>query len=53
MQKNDFIEMIKKTNFDEATKQLFMTSYCIGYDQGKVESIKELVEKIQINLENI
>jgi hypothetical protein len=53
MQKNDFIELIRKTSFDEGTKQLFMTSYSIGYDQGKIESIKELIEKIQINLENM
>jgi hypothetical protein len=46
MKKDDFIELVKNTNFDEGTKQLFMTSYCIGYDQGKIETLKEVIEKL-------
>jgi hypothetical protein len=46
MNKDDFIELVKNTNFDEGTKQLFMTSYCIGYDQGKIETLKEVIERM-------
>ena len=46
MKKDDFIELIKSTNFDEGTKQLFMTSYSIGYDQGKIETLKEVIERM-------
>jgi hypothetical protein len=46
MKKNDFFELVKNTNFDEATKQLFITSYCIGYDQGKIETLKEVIERM-------
>lgn len=46
MTKDDFFDLVKNTNFDEATKQLFMTSYSIGYDQGKVETLKEVIERL-------
>ena len=46
MKKDDFIELVKSTNFDEGTKQLFMTSYSIGYDQGKIETLKEVIERM-------
>jgi len=46
MKKDDFIELVKSTNFDEGTKQLFMTSYFIGYDQGKIETLKEVIERM-------
>jgi len=46
MKKDDFIELVKSTNFDEGIKQLFMTSYSIGYDQGKIETLKEVIERM-------
>jgi hypothetical protein len=46
MKKDDFIELVQNTKFDEGTKQLFMTSYSIGYDQGKIETLKEVIERM-------
>lgn len=46
MKKNDFVEMVQSTTFDEGIKQLLLTSYCVGYDQGKVDTLKEAIEKI-------
>lgn len=46
MRKNEFVEMIKETEFDESIKQLLLTSYSIGYDQGKVDTLKEAIERI-------
>lgn len=46
MQKSEFVELVKSTTFDESMKQLLLTSYSIGYDQGKVETLKEAIERI-------
>ena len=48
MRKDDFLEMIKKSGFDEGMKQLFITSYCIGYDQGKVEQMKIVLDRMDL-----
>jgi hypothetical protein len=48
MKKDDFLEMIKKSGFDEGMKQLFITSYCIGYDQGKVEQMKIVLDRMDL-----
>jgi Cu2+-containing amine oxidase len=48
MKKDDFLEMIKKSGFDEGMKQLFITSYCIGYDQGKVEQMKNVLNHMDL-----
>jgi Cu2+-containing amine oxidase len=48
MRKDDFLEMIKKSGFDEGMKQLFITSYCIGYDQGKVEQMKNVLNHMDL-----
>lgn len=48
MKKDDFLEMIKKTGFDELTKQLFITSYFIGYDQGKVDQMKNVIQRMDL-----
>jgi Cu2+-containing amine oxidase len=48
MKQDDFIEMIKKSGFDEGMKQLFITSYCIGYDQGKVEQMKNVLNHMDL-----
>jgi hypothetical protein len=48
MKQDDFIEMIKKSGFDEGMKQLFITSYCIGYDQGKVEQMKNVIDRMDL-----
>lgn len=46
MKKNDFVEMVKLTTFDESIKQLLLTSYSVGYDQGKIEALKEAINRI-------
>jgi hypothetical protein len=48
MKKDDFLAMIKKSGFDEGMKQLFITSYCIGYDQGKVEQMKNVLDRMDL-----
>jgi hypothetical protein len=48
MKKDDFLAMIKKSGFDEGMKQLFITSYCIGYDQGKVEQMKNVLNHMDL-----
>jgi hypothetical protein len=48
MKKDDFLAMIKKSGFDEGMKQLFITSYCIGYDQGKVEQMKIVLDRMDL-----
>jgi hypothetical protein len=48
MKKDDFLAMIKKSGFDEGMKQLFITSYCIGYDQGKVEQMKNVIDRMDL-----
>lgn len=46
MTKDDFVKLVESTSFDSATKQLFMTSFCIGYDQGKLDNLKEVIIQI-------
>lgn len=46
MKQNDFITLVLETKFDENIKQLLITSYNIGYDQGKVETLKEAINRI-------
>jgi hypothetical protein len=48
MRQNDFVEMVKKTGFDEATKQLLITSYFIGYDQGKIEQMRDVIDRMDL-----
>lgn len=48
MKKDDFLEMIKKSGFDEGMKQLFITSYFIGYDQGKVEQMRNVIDRMDL-----
>lgn len=50
MTKDNFFDLVKNTNFDATTKQLFMTSYSIGYDQGKMEMLKEVIERLDFSL---
>jgi hypothetical protein len=48
MKQDDFVEMVKKSGFDEGMKQLFITSYCIGYDQGKIEQMKIVIDRMDL-----
>ena len=48
MKQDDFLAMVKKTGFDEMTKQLLITSYFIGYDQGKVEQMLNVIERMDL-----
>jgi len=48
MKKEDFLAMIKKSGFDESTKQLFITSYCTGYDQGKAEQMNKVIAHMDL-----
>lgn len=48
MKKDDFLEMIKKTEFDELTKQLFITSYFIGYDQGTIDQMNNVIRRMDL-----
>lgn len=48
MKKDDFLQMIKETGFDEGIKQLLVTSYFIGYDQGKIEQMKDVINRMDL-----
>jgi len=48
MTNDDFVEMVNKTGFDAATKQLLITSYSIGYDQGRVEQMKVVIDRMDL-----
>jgi hypothetical protein len=48
MRQDDFVEMVKKSGFDEGMKKLFITSYCIGYDQGRVEQMRNVIDRMDL-----
>lgn len=48
MKQNDFVEMVNKTEFDAAMKQLLITSYNIGYDQGRVEQMINVIDRMNL-----
>lgn len=44
MNKTQFIDLINATSFDEDTKNLFITSYSLGYSQGKFDQMEKAIE---------
>lgn len=44
MNKTQFIDLINATSFDQDTKNLFITSYCLGYSQGKFDQMEKAIE---------
>lgn len=44
MNKIQFIDLINATEFDQDTKNLFITSYSIGYSQGKFDQMETAIE---------
>lgn len=44
MNKTQFIELINATSFDQDTKNLFITSYSLGYCQGKFDQMETAIE---------
>lgn len=46
MNKTQFIDLINATAFDEDTKNLFITSYSLGYSQGKFDQMEKAIEII-------
>jgi hypothetical protein len=44
MNKTQFIDLINATEFDQDTKNLFITSYSIGYSQGKFDQMETAIE---------
>lgn len=44
MNKTQFIDLINSTLFDDDTKNLFITSYSIGYSQGKFDQMEAAIE---------
>lgn len=44
MNKTQFIDLINATEFDQDTKNLFITSYSIGYSQGKFDQMEAAIE---------
>jgi hypothetical protein len=48
MTRIDFETMVNKTSFDAATKALFMTSYDLGFMQGKIEQMHNVIDRIDL-----
>ena len=44
MNKTQFIDLINATSFDQDTKNLFITSYSLGYSQGKFDQMEAAIE---------
>jgi hypothetical protein len=44
MNKTQFIDLINQTSFDQETKNLFITSYSLGYTQGKFDQMETAIE---------
>jgi hypothetical protein len=44
MNKTQFIDLINATEFDQDVKNLFITSYSIGYSQGKFDQMEAAIE---------
>jgi hypothetical protein len=44
MNKTQFIDLINATEFDQDTKNLFITSYSLGYSQGKFDQMEAAIE---------
>ncbi len=44
MNKTQFIDLINATSFDQDTKNLFITSYSLGYTQGKFDQMEKAIE---------
>lgn len=48
MTRIDFEMMVNNTSFDAATKALFMTSYDMGFMQGKIEQMYDVIDRIDL-----
>lgn len=48
MKRKDFEEMVNATSFDAASKALFMTSYDMGFMQGRVEQMYDVIDRIDL-----
>lgn len=44
MNKTQFIELINATSFDQDTKNLFITSYSLGYSQGTIDQMEKAIQ---------
>ena len=43
MQRDEFIKMVMETNFDIEIKNLFITSFDMGYREGQIEQLTKTI----------
>lgn len=48
MQRDEFMEMINKTGFSDNTKQLFVISYDMGFDAGRVFQMQKAIDMMDL-----
>ncbi len=48
MKREDFEKMVMETSFDAASKALFMTSYDMGFMQGRIEQMYDVIDRIDL-----
>lgn len=48
MTRIDFETMVNNTSFDAATKALFMTSYDMGFMQGRIQQMYDVIDRIDL-----
>ena len=48
MTRIDFETMVNNTSFDDATKALFMTSYDMGFMQGRIQQMYDVIDRIDL-----
>jgi|APGre2960657404_1045060.scaffolds.fasta_scaffold00314_15 hypothetical protein len=44
----DFEAMVNNTSFDAATKALFITSYEMGFMQGRLEQMYNVIDRMDL-----
>lgn len=44
MQRDEFMEMVNNTGFSDNTKQLFLISYDMGFDAGRIFQMQKAID---------
>ena len=48
MQREEFIEMVCNTSFDDEIKKLFITSYEVGYREGQIDQLTKTINAFEL-----
>lgn len=49
MQRDEFVEMVCNTTFDDEIKKLFITSYEVGYREGQINQLTKDIQVFQLD----